>query len=196
MVDKQRYCKIVGKGFSSMDLRTEKTKNNIINAFIELRSRKPLEKITVKELSELALINKSTFYSHYKDIFDLSDSLETEITTSIVKNISHPEYIFTNSAEFVTELTYAFLSQRTLLETIFSGTQSNRLAYKIEESIKSLVFEQYPHLKDDVPKNVLLSYCIHGGYHAFMQYSHHDADMVIHAISQASEVTRGLYKVI
>ena len=55
-----------------MDLRTEKTKRSIINSFLELRSRKPLEKITVKELSEKAEINKATFYLHYHDIYDLS----------------------------------------------------------------------------------------------------------------------------
>ena len=47
-----------------MDLRTEKTESSIINAFIELRAKKPLEKITVKELCQLARINKSTFYAH------------------------------------------------------------------------------------------------------------------------------------
>ena len=51
-----------------MDLRVEKTKRSIINAFLNLRSRKPLEKITVKELSEIAQINKATFYLHYHDI--------------------------------------------------------------------------------------------------------------------------------
>ena len=44
-----------------MDLRIEKTEKAIKNAFIELRARKPLEKITVKELCAEACINKSTF---------------------------------------------------------------------------------------------------------------------------------------
>ena len=51
-----------------MDIRIEKTKTAIHNTFLELRSKKPLEKITIKELCEKAQINKSTFYSHYKDI--------------------------------------------------------------------------------------------------------------------------------
>ena len=54
-----------------MDLRRQRTKNSIINAFIQLRASKPLEKITVKELSELAYINKATFYTYYQDIYDL-----------------------------------------------------------------------------------------------------------------------------
>ena len=61
-----------------MDIRMEKTENAIKNAFMELRSKKPLEKITVKELCALACINKSTFYAHYEDIYALSDTLETE----------------------------------------------------------------------------------------------------------------------
>ena len=53
----------------SMDLRVEKTRKSIINAFIALRAKKPLEKITIKELCEKAMINKSTFYSHNADIY-------------------------------------------------------------------------------------------------------------------------------
>ena len=68
-----------------MDLRIEKTERGIKNAFIELRSRKPLEKITVKELCESARINKSTFYAHYKDIYDLSDAMEEEVSS--IRNI-------------------------------------------------------------------------------------------------------------
>ena len=52
-----------------MDLRVKKTKNSIINAFLKLRAKKSLERITVKELSDLAEINKATFYLHYKDIY-------------------------------------------------------------------------------------------------------------------------------
>ena len=43
-----------------MDLRVEKTKRSIINAFLELRAKNP-GKITVKELCEHAWIHKSTF---------------------------------------------------------------------------------------------------------------------------------------
>ena len=55
-----------------MDKRIVKTKKAIKDTFLQLRAKKPLEKITVKELCELAYINKSTFYCHYKDIYDLS----------------------------------------------------------------------------------------------------------------------------
>ena len=94
-----------------MDLRIEKTERGIKNAFIELRSRKPLEKITVKELCESARINKSTFYAHYKDIYDLSDAIEEEVVQSIANSIQHPEYLLEHPAEFARELLMAYISQ-------------------------------------------------------------------------------------
>ena len=75
-----------------MDIRVEKTRQSIINAFIELRSHRELERITIKELCERARINKSTFYSHYQDIYHLSDTLETEVVVSIMENLSRRRY--------------------------------------------------------------------------------------------------------
>ena len=48
-----------------MDLRIQKTRAAIKSAFLELRRKKPIEKITVTELAKLAEINKATFYLHY-----------------------------------------------------------------------------------------------------------------------------------
>ena len=58
-----------------MDLRIQKTKAAIKEAFFELRRKKPIEKITVTELSRLAGINKATFYLHYSDIYSLAATL-------------------------------------------------------------------------------------------------------------------------
>lgn len=59
-----------------MDLRIQKTRAAIKSAFLELRRKKPIEKITVTELAKLAEINKATFYLHYSDIYSLADEME------------------------------------------------------------------------------------------------------------------------
>lgn len=74
-----------------MDLRTSKTEKNIKNAFIELRSQKPLERITVKELAELACINKATFYRHYPDVYALSENIEDELVNNCMEVIAEPD---------------------------------------------------------------------------------------------------------
>ena len=50
---------------------------------MELRAQKPLEKIKVKELCDLACINKSTFYAHYQDIYALANAMEDEMVQAM-----------------------------------------------------------------------------------------------------------------
>lgn len=62
-----------------MDLRIVKTKKAIREAFLQVRKTTPLEKMKVRDLCRIALINKSTFYNHYEDVFALSEEMENEI---------------------------------------------------------------------------------------------------------------------
>ena len=79
-----------------MDLRVTKTQRAIRAAFLELREKKPLEKITVKELCQRAEIHKSTFYDHYADVYALSDALETQVVESVLQGLTHPEYLLSS----------------------------------------------------------------------------------------------------
>jgi AcrR family transcriptional regulator len=63
----------------TLDRRVKKTKKNIRDALTELMHEKGVKDITVRELSELADINRGTFYTHYKDVFDLLEQIENEM---------------------------------------------------------------------------------------------------------------------
>src|SRR5699024_6679780 len=113
---------------ADMDLRVKKTETAIKNAFLELRAKKPLEKITVKELCSLACINKSTFYSHYEDIYALSEAMEHETVMSIINSISDlKDYSREKSDAFTRKLCLAFMSQISLIKIMFSGREQNHL---------------------------------------------------------------------
>lgn len=61
------------------DRRTIKTKRAIRNTFISLLREKPLNKITVSEISEKADLGRGTFYLHYKDVYDLYEQMEDKL---------------------------------------------------------------------------------------------------------------------
>lgn len=56
-----------------IDLRIKRTRAAIQAAFEKLAMTKNVDKITVKELTELAQINRKTFYLHYENIEALYD---------------------------------------------------------------------------------------------------------------------------
>lgn len=65
-----------------MDLRIKRTKKLIFDAFIKLVSEKGYEAITIQEIADEAMINRATFYAHYKDKQDLYETiLQTIIQT-------------------------------------------------------------------------------------------------------------------
>lgn len=55
----------------SKDIRVQKTKKNIEDAFLYLIKEKSFTEITIKDICDNAMISRSTFYSHYKDKYDL-----------------------------------------------------------------------------------------------------------------------------
>lgn len=47
------------------------TKREILRAFSDLVSEKPVDKITVKEITDICQISRNTFYYHYQDIYQV-----------------------------------------------------------------------------------------------------------------------------
>lgn len=53
----------------------QKTEKAISDALKKLLAKKPLNKITINDIAEECGINRMTFYYHYKDIYDLIESI-------------------------------------------------------------------------------------------------------------------------
>ena len=56
-----------------MDRRIPKSREAILEAFVELIAEKNFEQITINEIAERANVSRGTVYLHYTDKFDLLD---------------------------------------------------------------------------------------------------------------------------
>lgn len=63
----------------STDRRVRRTKKQLRQCLTKLLEEKSAKDITVRELSDLADINRGTFYLHYKDVFDMIEKIEQEM---------------------------------------------------------------------------------------------------------------------
>lgn len=61
------------------DRRVVKTKRMLRAALAKLMAEKSVNRITVRELTDIVDINRATFYAHYTDIYDLVEQTEKEI---------------------------------------------------------------------------------------------------------------------
>ncbi|MEA5039259.1 MAG: TetR/AcrR family transcriptional regulator C-terminal domain-containing protein [Clostridiaceae bacterium] len=72
------------------DRRVRYTKMVLQKSFIQLLAAKDISQVTVKEICAQADVNRTTFYAHYRDQYDLMHKIEAEL----LDNVS--SYLFDN----------------------------------------------------------------------------------------------------
>ena len=152
-----------------MDKRIEKTKAALHATFYRLRSENAIRDIKVADLCKMAKVNKTTFYAHYTNIYELSEEVEKGLIRKIITSIPRDrEYTFEETTAYTIEITLAFQRYIHELTILFDGSELPRLSVYLEQVMKAAIFARYPHLKDNGEMNFILSYCIHGAFNASM----------------------------
>lgn len=104
------------------DRRVRKTKKAMTSALAQLLLEKPLSSISVREISELADINRGTFYLHYHDVYDMVEQLQNEIFEKLneIVDLHEPK---NNTDELFPMLVDLFhlLSENAELAKVFIG---------------------------------------------------------------------------
>ncbi len=85
------------------DLRVIKTKKILFDSLLKLMKNKNFEKIKISDICEESLINRSTFYAHYEDKYELLMELFEEQKIALLKKLENNENIIF-SKEYMMEL--------------------------------------------------------------------------------------------
>lgn len=82
----------------------ERTDRDITNALLGLMDKKSFEKITIQDILEEALINRSTFYQHFPDKYAILERLQDRFMQGIVEHVEtiltdgQPDLVMVNAA--------------------------------------------------------------------------------------------------
>jgi len=129
------------------DLRVRRTRKRIQEALIELTVEKGYNRITVQDIVERAVINRSTFYRHYLDKDDLLSKYMDEVTGEIFQDdvVGEPDAQDESAPSGVIKLLNhigAFSEfYRIMLSADGHPLVSDRLRRKIESHIRLLVIQ-------------------------------------------------------
>lgn len=77
-----------------MDRRILKTRSVIKESLTALMKEKPFDKITIKDITDRANINRATFYLHYMDKYDLLEQSQNDILNEIREVLADAFKIF------------------------------------------------------------------------------------------------------
>lgn len=142
------------------DLRIIKTRANIRTSFIELLLEKDFNEITIQNILDQALINRSTFYNHYSDKYDLVEQLITELMKNFALFLNE-RFSYMKDEELISTLykTYEYLydQKKTILALWKIKTTSLHLYDDCENLLKEN-FMQYLATNNICKDNSLSDY--------------------------------------
>ncbi len=69
------------------DLRIIKTKASLYRGLMNLMKNKPFEDIKISDICKVSLINRSTFYDHYNDKYELIQSLMNDMREELLEKL-------------------------------------------------------------------------------------------------------------
>lgn len=163
-----------------MDLRVLKTKKNIRDAFLELRKKYSLDEIKVNALCEKAMVNKTTFYNHYQDIYELSEELEAEVLDDFLANFKDIDMMLTDAERCINGMHAALERNNDMLRIVFKDNMDELIA-RIEKNIHKY------YAKED---QMLISFLIGGSIHLMMKSKNKNEDVEHFLIEVITKIQR------
>ena len=130
----------------TQDRRIKRTKMLLQNALVDLMLEKAVGKISVKELTQKADVNRSTFYLHYLDIYDMLEQMENEFVETIQGFFhdfftplptSMPLTLFVNISEWLEQDKEYYVK---LLRGSASGYIFEELESRIRDEVLTLLY--------------------------------------------------------
>jgi AcrR family transcriptional regulator len=130
------------------DARVRYTKGVLRDSLIKLLKAKPIQAVTVKELCELAQINRATFYTHYSNPYDLLEQIENELfeemSTKVIKKFTQ------DTLTEITKLAFGIIADNIeLCRVLFSENGNKQFLDRVmrlsRETTISSWKAMYPH---------------------------------------------------
>jgi AcrR family transcriptional regulator len=175
---------------SKIDPRIIRTKKLLMDAFINLNYNKDFKDITIKDITDAAMVNRATFYAHFYDKYDLMDAVITEtIAGSIVENLNYYDRlneetiikIFLTLTEFHTNLNTQLSTQCRKSYESYSSKIEQKIKSELEDLFYSLLLNQQFRLDSESLKigAAILSWGIYGASVDWQSHSSLPAEQYI-----------------
>jgi len=147
------------------DLRVVKTKKILFETLLNLMKTKNFEKIKVSDICEESLINRSTFYAHYEDKYELLIGLFEERKLSLLKEFEDNENT-SFSKEYLMELLSILINHIEENKEIYSAILINNrngilidfLTDAIERDVSERLKSSNEFIDSSLPLDIIVKF--------------------------------------
>lgn len=130
------------------DLRVRRTRKLLQQAFIEATIEKGFAALTVRDITERAMVNRSTFYRHYLDKYDLLEHSMNEIVPSVAAHEigaePHPREASAGLVNLLTHIRHFAAFYRAMLGVKGDSLFEQRLCQQAGQRMLAVFWQAVP----------------------------------------------------
>ncbi|WP_283678343.1 TetR/AcrR family transcriptional regulator [Lentilactobacillus sp. Marseille-Q4993] len=169
--------------------RTQITKRLLKDALLSILQTKPLDKVTITEITNRADVNRGTFYLHYNTPQELFNAIEDDLISEIKPMID--EFLIKNSSDFLANLLTTIKENSPATTVILQDIESNRLLNKLIQPLRSQTkqrIEAHFHEADPEVNDMYFDFCMAGSVNIILKWLATDSQLT------AAQVAEVIYK--
>lgn len=156
-----------------------RSKRLIKEAVSKLLVEKDISKIRITEVTELADINRGTFYAHYKDVYDVVEQMQNEFVEVLCHSIHNypPFSLLKNPLPFIIEVADYIRENTELYQTLIQRNGSSQIFKKMNSVFIEKLFSEKSVVPDGVDAKELklcLSYIMAGCMGVLEKWFNHE----------------------
>lgn len=170
------------------DRRVAKTKRAIRNAIADLMTQKSYNDITIKDVADLADINRKTFYNYYSGIYQVVEEIENEILAKLDLIIGEVDFnaCIENPSVILHKITNVMNEDLDFYGHLFSMKEGFSFMQKVVSFLKSktkeTLLESFSYLNQSV-LDIVLDYTFTGVIVIYQQWFNSDRKQSLEEIS-------------
>jgi len=125
------------------DRRVKYTKMVLKQSLLDLIADRPIGKVTIKEICDLADVNRGTFYKHYNDQYHLLDDIQSELDSEMRATIEKRLTISSSSVDIIFETIRCMAAQSSLCKTLCSDYGDGEFLKKLMYTAHDQFIEEW-----------------------------------------------------
>ncbi len=142
--------------------QTEATKEAFVQAFLRLNKKLPIEKISVRKLTETAGYNRTTFYNYFQDVYALREYIEEQICVELGQRMVRNLRRIGDEEQFVNVVTDTLAEYGDSVAVLLKNQGNQNIETYIKRPVIGLLKEQFGVDPEDVSADYRLDYMISG----------------------------------
>ena len=133
------------------DRRVRRTKKLLTQALTQLLQEKQINEITVKELTDLADMNRGTFYLYYKDMFDMLEKIEDGMFEALDEIVSLHEHcdVSQQTKPILLDLFHFIEENQEMCRVLLSPHGDMNFLHRLNEVVREKCLKAWPDIRKE-----------------------------------------------